>query len=146
MNNLNITHKGTAVLPEISPLAVKARLVFTWLAWIFAASIIVQIFLAGLALFHNPTHWAGHTIFPRFFLILPVLMLAASFIARLPLSLRLYCIGLIALIILIAVSANLMAGMGYVSALHPVLALLLFWATVSIARKAAGSSKGNTRK
>ncbi|MCD9021966.1 DUF6220 domain-containing protein [Cohnella silvisoli] len=113
----------------------KASIVFKWLAWIFTVCILIQVFLAGLALFWNSEQWASHTGFSRILMIPPILMLVTSFIARLPVSLRLKSAGLIGMLILMGVSANLSSEMGYLSALHPVIALMLFWGTMSIARK-----------
>ncbi len=141
MKNQLINQRGTGVgdltadIVSLSPLVLRARIVFKWLAWIFTVCILIQVFLAGLALFWNSDQWASHTGFSRIFLIPPILMLVTSFIARLPVSLRLSSAGLIGMLILMGVSANLSSEMGYLSALHPVIALMLFWGTMSIARK-----------
>jgi hypothetical protein len=110
-------------------------LVYKWLAWIFIVCILIQVFLAGLALFMDPSHWARHTGFSRFLMIPPILMLITSFIARLPIFLRLHSAGLIGMIILIFASALLSSEIGFISALHPVIAMILFWETMTIARK-----------
>ncbi|CAG7639113.1 DUF6220 domain-containing protein [Paenibacillus allorhizosphaerae] len=141
MNNQRINRSGTGVgdltegLGVNSPLVLRARIVFKLLAWIFAVFILIQVFLAGLALFWNSDQWASHAGFSRFLIFPPILMLVTSFIARLPVSIRLYSAGLIGMLILIVVSANLSSEMGYLSAIHPVIALMLFWGTMSIARK-----------
>lgn len=114
---------------------VRARLVFKAMVWIFAICILIQVFLAGLAMFWDSAEWASHTGFSRLLIVVSILILVLSFIARLPLSLRLRSAGLFGIFILIAVSANLPSGVGYLSALHPVLALLLFFGTVSLVRK-----------
>jgi hypothetical protein len=141
MNNQLINRRGTGVgdltadIVSLSPLVLRARIVFKWLAWIFTGCILIQVFLAGLALFWNSNQWANHTGFSRILMIPPILMLVTSFIARLPVSLRLYSAGLIGILILMGVTAKLSSEMGYLSALHPVIALMLFWGTMSIARK-----------
>jgi len=124
----------------------RARIVFRLLAWIFAGFIVIQVFLAGLALFWNSDHWASHTGFSRLLIIPPILMLVTSFIAKMPASIRLHSAGLIGGLILIAVSANLSTGMGYLSALHPVFALMLFMGTVSILRKTDALKKVDQQK
>ncbi|WP_276355723.1 DUF6220 domain-containing protein [Cohnella caldifontis] len=113
----------------------RARIVFKLLARIFAVFILIQVFLAGLALFWNSDQWASHAMFSRFLIIPPILMLVASFFARLPVSFRLSSAGLIVLLILMGVFAKLPSDIGYLSALHPVLALMMFFGTVSLARK-----------
>ncbi|NOU72668.1 hypothetical protein GC098_14755 [Paenibacillus sp. LMG 31458] len=122
-------------ITNVSPLVVRARMVFKAMVRIFAICILIQVFLAGLALFWDSAQWASHTGFARLLIIVSILILVISFIARLPLSLRLRSAGLFGIIILIAVSAKLPSGIGYLSALHPVLALMLFFGTVSLVRK-----------
>lgn len=113
----------------------SARFVFQSLAWIFVACIVSQVFLAGLALFWDSANWASHTGFAKVLIIPPILMLATSFIARLPLTLRLSSAGLIGMVVLMLVSAKLSSNIGYLAALHPVIALMLFMGAVSNARK-----------
>lgn len=124
-----------AAITNLSPLVIRARLVFKALVRIFAICILIQVFLSGLALFWNSAQWASHTGFSRLLIIVSLLILVVSLIARLPLSLRIRSAGLFGIIILIAVSVKLPSGIGYLSALHPVLALLLFFGTASLIRK-----------
>ncbi|WP_193556098.1 DUF6220 domain-containing protein [Paenibacillus ginsengarvi] len=141
MSNLSVDRKEskaedrTVERTALSPLVVVARLVFKAAVKIFAICIMIQVFLAGLAVFWSPAQWASHTGFARLLILVSILLLALSFIARLPLSLRMRSAGLFGIIILIAVSAKLPSGIGYLSALHPVLALLLFFGTVSLIQK-----------
>ncbi len=114
---------------------IKARIAFKWLARIFAALIMIQVFLAGLALFWDSDQWASHTGFSRVLLIPPILMLISTFIARMPVSFRLSTVALIVLLVLMGVSAHLPSDVGYLSALHPVLALVMFFGTVSLAKR-----------
>jgi len=135
MNNLSLDRNGGNPKAEISNLAVGMRLTYKVLVWLFAIGIMLQVFLAGLALFWNPDQWNGHIGFSRVLVVFPILIFVFSFIARLPLSLRLHSAGLIAVVVLIAVCANLPSGIGYLSALHPVLAIMLFAQTMIIASK-----------
>ncbi|MBS4196699.1 DUF6220 domain-containing protein [Lederbergia citri] len=141
MSNLSVNRSEPEVghqaeeITNVSPLVVRARLVFNAMLRIFAICILIQVFLAGLALFWDPAQWASHTGFARTLIIFSILILVISFIARLPRSLRLRSAGLLGIIILIAVSVKLPSGIGYLSALHPVLALMLFFGTVSLARR-----------
>lgn len=102
---------------------------------LFAICILVQVFLAGLALFWDSARWAGHSGFAIVLFVVSILILVISFIARLPRSLRIRSAVLFGMIILMAVSAKLPSGIGYLSALHPVLALIMFFGTVSLAQK-----------
>lgn len=119
----------------------KTRIVFQWLTWLFVVCIAVQLFLAGLALFWNPAQWASHVGFSRALIVFPVLMIVFSFVARFPVSMRLRSAGPLVMIVLMAVSANLPSAVGYLAALHPVIAVLLFWETVSIARRSGALRK-----
>lgn len=119
----------------LPPLVRHARFGFMLLAWIFAVLILIQVFLAGLATFWNADQWASHAGFSRILIVPLLLMLIASFVARLPRSFRLSSAGLIGMFILMAVTAKLSSGAGFVSALHPVLALMMFMGAVSNVRK-----------
>ncbi|MEC0256777.1 DUF6220 domain-containing protein [Paenibacillus lautus] len=149
MSNLSLNRdksKGgdpKAEVSTLSPLAVGMRLTYKVVVWFFAIGIMLQVFLAGLALFWNSGQWSSHVGFSRVLIIFPILILVLSFIARLPLSLRLQSAGLIAVVVLIAVCANLPSGIGYLSALHPVLAIILFGQTMNIARKTQSLTKAN---
>jgi len=147
MSNLSVNRSKpeagdrAAEMTHLSPFVVRVRLVFKAMVMIFAICILVQVFLAGLALFWNSAEWASHRGFAILTIIVSILNLVLSFIARLPLSLRLRSAGLFGIIILIAVSAKLPSGIGYLSALHPVLALMLFFGTVSLVQKTNALNK-----
>lgn len=139
MSNLSLNGNESEV--GLSPFVVRARLVFKAMVMLFAICILIQVFLAGLALFWNSAQWASHSGFARLLIIVSVLILATSFIAKLPLSLRLRSAGLFGIIVMIAVSAMLPSDIGYLSALHPVLAVMLFFGAVSLVRKTDALSK-----
>lgn len=152
MSNLSVNRSEPEALdraveiPNLSPFVVRARWVFKAMVRIFAICILIQVFLAGLAVFWDSTQWASHTGFSRVLIVVSILTLAISFIARLPLSLRLRSAGLFGMIILIAVSAKLPSEIRYLSALHPVLSLMLFFGTVSLARKTDALKKENKQE
>lgn len=152
MSNLSVNRNKpeagdrAAEITHLSPFVVKARLVFKATAMIFAICILVQVFLAGLALFWNSAEWTSHKGFAILTIVVSILNLVLSFVARLPLPLRLRSAGLFGIIVLIAVSAKLPSGIGYLSALHPVLALMLFFGTVSLVQKTNALSKENKRE
>lgn len=119
---------------SLSPLARKARVAFTWLSWIFAAGIVVQVLLAGMALFYDADRWADHARAADFVSVIPVLMLAASFVARLPKVIRLQTGALIGMIALIVLCAMFASEIGWLASLHPVIALFLFFRTMAVIR------------
>jgi hypothetical protein len=115
----------------------NANFFLKWVARIFAAAIVVQVFLAGLALFVNSNNWMPHTYFARCFIIFPILMILLSFIARLPVSHRIKSIQLLVMVILMFVTADLSSQIGFLSALHPVIAVAMFWIAMALSKQAA---------
>jgi hypothetical protein len=119
----------------------RAMIVLMWLARVFAVCIVVQLFLAGLAVFVGAGHWASHRNFAHYITFLPIVMILLSFIARLPVSIRLQSIRLFGLIIAEYITAVLSSKIGFLSALHPVIALVLFLSAMSIAKQAAAHTR-----
>lgn len=94
---------------------------------------IVQVFIAGLAVFTDPINWGRHTSFVHFFELLPVLMFILAFVGKVPKSLRWQSLGMFGLIFLQYATANMGGISGMIPAIHPVIALILFWWSVSLA-------------
>ncbi|WP_026581570.1 DUF6220 domain-containing protein [Bacillus sp. J33] len=110
-----------------------SRLAFLTLAWIFSVSIAIQTFLAGLAIFTNYSYWTYHTTFVVWFQFIPILMLVLSFTGNFPKVIRGQVAGLFLLIVpLQYISVNI-PGLG---AIHPVIALVLFWSVLDVIKKA----------
>ncbi len=105
--------------------------VFSLLAWIFAICIVVQVFIAGMAIFDDPVNWVKHESFVHVFEFIPMLMFVLGFFIRLPWWITWGSLGLYALIFGQYATANL--GM----ALHPVVALILFWGSLAVARRSS---------
>jgi hypothetical protein len=99
---------------------------------VFLLCVIVQVFLAGLAVFVTPVHWAQHTRFVHIFEFVPLLMLLLSAVGRLPVRLRWLSVALFALVFVQYFTANIGAYLPFVSALHPVVALILFWLSLHV--------------
>jgi hypothetical protein len=106
--------------------------VFLLLAWGLVICVCVQTFIAGLAVFTDPSHWKNHRVFVHIFESLPLLMLIFAFAGKLPGSFRWQSAGLIALIFVQYFTANF-PGAG---ALHPVIALVMFWFSIMVAKNA----------
>jgi hypothetical protein len=115
----------------------KAMIALLWLARVFAVCILLQVFLAGLAVFVDAVYWESHSSFVHFFSFLPIVMILLSFIARLPVSIRMQSIRLFGLIIAEFITAVLSSKIGFLSALHPVIALVMFISAMSLAKQAA---------
>ncbi|CAH0121634.1 hypothetical protein PAE9249_04166 [Paenibacillus sp. CECT 9249] len=117
---------------------------FVCLAWGLVACVAIQTFIAGLAVFTNPIHWFRHTVFVHIFEYLPLFMLLFAWIGKLPARMRWESGGLLLLIFSQYMTANL-PGAG---AMHPVVALIMFWLSIAVAkrstrfiRRAAGSER-----
>jgi hypothetical protein len=136
-NNVRITANDGV----LSLSAYRARLILMWIVRIFALGIVVQVFLAGLAIFVDSANWAAHSSFPRYFAFLPIIMIVLTFFTKLPVSVRIKCFQLIGMIILMFLTAVLSSKIGILSALHPVIAIMLFMTSTSIVNQIGASQK-----
>jgi hypothetical protein len=91
----------------------------------------VQVFFAGVGAFG--ADWSWHTAFVHLLELLPLLMTPAAFVGRLPYRLRLLPLGLLVLIGAQYAFANTLVP---AAALHPVNALLIFWTSLYVTRRA----------
>ncbi|MCQ6561594.1 DUF6220 domain-containing protein [Paenibacillus mendelii] len=107
--------------------------VFVCLAWLFVGCIVIQTFLAGAAIFDDPGRWSDHAAFVHLFEFVPILMLLFAFIGRLPNKVRWQTAALFVLIFAQYFTSHVQIA----GALHPVLALVLFWLSLSVARQTA---------
>ena len=116
-----------------------ARDVFPWLAWLYVASLLIQVFLAGLAVFNDPATFRIHVDFGRIVVgLLSLLLPIIAWLGRLP-STRLAA-GVLLFYLLQTVLPEVRASYPAVAALHPVLALGLFWLAVRLASQARRES------
>ncbi len=111
-----------------------ALVAFALLAAAFALCVAAQVFLAGMAVFVSPVNWARHVSFVHVFELLPVLMLALAFAGRSPAALRWQSAGLLGLILVMYVTANMRGMVPWAAAAHPVMALAIFWISVVVVR------------
>ncbi len=106
-------------------------------AWLYAACIVVQVFLAGLStglLGDEPERWSDHISFGQMIGTLPILLVIFALVGRLPV-----------ITIVLTVAIFFLYGLQYpfantdssnVAALHAVNALVMFWLTILIAQQA----------
>lgn len=120
---------------QVSQSIRAVRIVFAVLASIFAAFVVVQVFFAGLATFVDAKNWGLHVQLVRYFSLLPLLLLILSFVGRLPASVRWQSLALLVMIILQFMTANMAAAVPYLSAVHPVIALGLFWTSFTLTKR-----------
>ena len=116
-----------------------ARRAFPWLAWLYVASLLIQVFLAGLAIFNDPATFAIHVDFGRVVLgLMSLLLPIVAWIGRLPLV-RLSA-GVLLFYVFQTSLPEVRASYPVVAALHPVFALVLFWLAVRLAGQARRAS------
>src|SRR6476469_2977730 len=108
---------------------------FLWLAWLYVGSLLIQVFLAGLAVFVDPATFRLHVDFGRIAVgLLTLLLPIVAWLGRLS-SFRL-AIGILLFYLLQTGLPEVRASYPIVAALHPVLALVLFWLAVRLASQA----------
>lgn len=114
-----------------------ARIGYVIFAWLFMLGVVIQVLLVGLSLLGQMPLWdlhrdMGHTVGIA---LLPMLILA--YVGRFPRAVKRQTWLLLGLYIVQAeVFATIRATLPLPAALHPVLAMLLFWLGVSVAQRA----------
>lgn len=116
---------------ELSAPIRLARIVFAGLASVFLAGVLTQVFFAGMGAFG--ADWSWHRSFVHLLEPLPLLMILVAFVGRLPWGLRLLPLGLLVLIGAQYAFASVAVP---AAALHPANALLIFWLSLLVARRA----------
>ena len=115
--------------------ATYARFGVALLSGLFALCVAAQVFLAGLALFRDAAQWATHAAFGYAIGLIPALLLLLSYPAGLPGKTKVKCALLLVLVLLVFISAIFAADIGYMAAVHPVIALGLFLNAVLVMRE-----------
>jgi mercuric ion transport protein len=112
-----------------------ARYAFLVLSWLFLAGVVVQTFLAGLALFgdqnfslHVDVGWILH--------LAPILVLVAAALARPGRRVVLLALALAVVVFITPLLPMLRETTPAAAALHPVFALLTFGLSVVVAQSA----------
>jgi len=113
-----------------------ARYVYLGMVWIYLAAIAVQTFLAGIGMFGAGGDFELHRNLGYLLHLVPVLLVIVAVVGRVG-STTLWWTG--ALFVTVAVQPllpGLRADMPLAAALHPVLALLIFWLTLTVGLRA----------
>jgi hypothetical protein len=132
---------GAGADPMEGSVVIRAwiRRAFPWLAWLYVAILLVQVFLAGLAVFVDPAMYKTHVAFGQVVVGLLTLSLPiAAWLGRLPLART--AVGLLLFYLLQTALPEVRASYPVVAAIHPVLALGLFWLAVRLAIQAQRAS------
>jgi hypothetical protein len=108
---------------------------FPWLALLYVAVLVIQVFLAGLAVFVDPAMFKTHVAFGQVVVgLLTLLLPITAWLGRTPFVRT--SVGILLFYLLQTVLPEVRASYPVVAALHPVLALGLFWLAVRLAIQA----------
>jgi len=123
------------------------RQVHAWMAWVFVAAIVIQVFLAGLAIpqLGGNGSFATHRDFGYLIGLLALLLLIAAIAARAGRRRIAQAGGLLALYVVQSSLPYMDPGLSAAAALHPVNALVMFGLGVWYARsvwRERGSAAG----
>ena len=108
-----------------------------YLAWVFVASVVVQVFLAGLAIpqLGGNGSFGDHRNFGYLIGLLTLVVLLAAIAARAGRRRILQAAGLLVLYVVQSSLPYMDPGLPFAAALHPVNALVMFWLGVLYARQ-----------
>jgi len=114
------------------PIAARlARVIYAFLSSALAAGVLFQVFFAGMGAFG--AEWSYHVTLAHFLGFLPLLMVPAAFVGRLPWALRLLPLGIV---LLVGAQFALAHTVVPAAALHPVNGFLILLTSLFIARRA----------
>jgi hypothetical protein len=116
-----------------------ARRAFAAAAWLYVAAIGVQLFFAGMYVFGGPQNLALHTTFAHTFIILSLVLLVAAYAGRVTGAdkRRFWLVFGLLIVQGMLVHINQWFGAPAIAALHPVNAMLLAWAALTLAQHAS---------
>ncbi len=116
----------------------NARRVFVWGTYVVAAAVVVQFLLAGLGIFADSRFFYWHTSVNGAVIgLLPLVLVMVGWLGGVPVRLRWLMaaiFGLTALqsLLLFPYHLNSQGALRYVSGLHVVNALFMFWVTLQL--------------
>jgi Family of unknown function (DUF6220) len=110
-----------------------AGLIHLIAAWLLVVGLLVQVFLAGMGIFDDPSAFATHATFGHLLEFLPVLVLVAAIVAGYGRWRALAGLGLLVLLFLQTILVLQDESAPVVAALHPVNAFLLLLAASLVA-------------
>ncbi|MBL8165769.1 MAG: hypothetical protein JNJ61_27540 [Anaerolineae bacterium] len=106
-----------------------SRYAYAVTAWLFAAGILIQVFLIGLTFLGGQPSLQTHIGLGHGLAVAPLVMIVAAYTGRLPRPMKLFTwIALVVYVLLADVVIFMGGSSPIIAALHPVLAVLLFTA------------------
>ena len=110
--------------------------IYLALVWLYLVGIVVQTFLAGAALFYPARDFELHRNLGWTLHLVPVLLLIAAVAGRVGRELIWWTVALLVVQGIQPLLPGFKADLPWVAALHPVLALAIFWLAITIGLKA----------
>jgi hypothetical protein len=117
-----------------------ARLAAMGLARLFTIGVLVQVFLVGLSLFESADYWDDHKSLGQTLGIVPVLLIFAAIVGHLPT--RLIGMSVVLLVLWIIQWQLPKIDNGWIAALHPLNAFLLFGLSLEIGDQIRNLTRG----
>jgi hypothetical protein len=114
-----------------------ARAAFPWVAWLFVACCVVQVFLAGLGVFEDASRFALHRDFGYLFGLLTIVLIVLAVAGRLGRVVIGLSVLLFVQFILQSVFVVLRESAPFVAALHPLNGFAILLVGIVAARLAA---------
>ena len=111
--------------------------IYKILAWLFLACIVAQVFIAGMATFSDAANWSVHKSFVKMFALVPFIMFLLTFVSDIKGLKRWITLGLFVLVVVQFLTIQVFSSVEVIAALHPVIALLMFWGSVRTVRRAS---------
>ena len=108
---------------------------FPILAWAYVAALAIQVFFAGLYVFAGASNIELHRNMAHVIGALTILLIAATFVGRVPEKRLVF--GVLGLLVVqgMLVHLNQWFGLSVIAALHPVNALVLTYAALTLAKR-----------
>jgi Family of unknown function (DUF6220) len=113
-----------------------ARWVFLALVWLYLAAILWQVFLVGIALFSANNSFEAHRNLGYILHLVPVLLLIVAAVARVGRGTILWNVALLVVQGVQPLLPSVRNDLPWAAALHPVLALVIFWLALTIGLRA----------
>ena len=114
-----------------------ARAAYVWVAWLFVACCLVQVFLAGLAVFESPARFADHRNFGYLFGLLTIVLIVLAAVGRLGRGVIGLSVLLLVQFAMQSVFVVLRESAPALAALHPVNGFLIVLVAIVAARAAS---------
>jgi Family of unknown function (DUF6220) len=123
---------------------------FTIGVWLVGLSVLLQVLLAGLGVFTDPSFFFWHAAVNSTVVgLLPLLLVLIGWLAGVPVRIRWLCAavtGLVAVqsLLLFPYHMNAQGALRAISSLHVLNAILIFWVALTLLERTRAWSQGGT--